>query len=492
MQVRQILLRCQRMLVLVSLTAMIPTVANATQDEPSALEAAIKIEDALVAAISKAERSVVAITRVPKGTVADPTDPNFVPSEFGSGVVLDQAGHILTNYHVLGDPRENDYWIWLQHKPYQVVEIVPADRVRAADPWTDLAILKVNANDLEPIKFGDGSKLRKGQLVIALGNPYAIARDGEPSASWGMISNLSRRQTTSPSIGGEESSSTATLHQYGTLIQTDVRLELGTSGGALINLRGEMIGLTTALAAMDQFERTAGFAIPVDDLFLRAVEKLKQGEVMEYGFLGVSPRDLDDTRGPATTQGVSVAQVIDGTPAARAGIAYGDIITHLNSAPIVDSSTFMRELGRLPVGSSVQVSLSRRRVGVKEPQQLVKSVRLSKKYIDTLLPVYTERALPRFRGAVIDYSTAIPRFAERSRDVDLEGCVAVVSVERGSPMWNTGLRSRDFISHVGKQRVRTPAEFYTAVAAYGDRSVPITLTETNGGGARERVIPFGS
>ena len=145
--------------------------------------------------------------------------------------------------------------------------------------------------NLQPITFGDAATLKKGQIVIALGNPYAIARDGQPSASWGIISNL-QRQAPSPRDGTRPSDGRETLHHFGTLIQTDARLELGTSGGALVNLKGEMIGLTTSLAALSGYERPGGFAIPVDDDFRRALETLKTGRLPDYGFLGVAPRTL--------------------------------------------------------------------------------------------------------------------------------------------------------------------------------------------------------
>ena len=95
-----------------------------------------------------------------------------------------------------------------------------------------------------PIKFGDATKLKKGQIVIALGNPYAIARDGQASASWGIVANLTRKDGPwLPEADERPGPARPTLHQYGTLIQTDARLNLGTSGGALLNLKGEMVGL---------------------------------------------------------------------------------------------------------------------------------------------------------------------------------------------------------------------------------------------------------
>lgn len=463
--------------------------ASGQDDEISGAAAAAAIERQLVAAIAKAERSVVAISRVRKGTIADPSDPRFVPTEFGSGVIIDDQGHILTNYHVLGEPDENDYFVWVQRRPFQVIDVLKAEKVRAADPWTDLAILKIEADDLEPIQFGDGDSLRKGQLVISLGNPYAIARDGEASASWGIVSNLSRKLTNHPSHPDNDAAEDGSLHHFGTLIHVDTRLELGTSGGALINLKGEMVGLTSSLAAMDQFDTTAGFAIPVDATFRRTVEKLKKGELVEYGFLGVSPRDLNATDRRDGGSGVSVAQVVEGTPAEVAGIRFGDLITHINAVPIRDSAEFMRELGKLPVGANVVVSISRKRIGVEELQKLQLPITLSKKYVNSTLSAYSENQLPSWRGMVIDYATAIPEFAERSRYVDQDGCIAVVSVERGSPAWNSGLRPRDFITHVNGERISMPAQFHEAIAELEGDSTEVVISHAPRGQSTHKQVP---
>src|SRR5262249_52780164 len=135
--------------------------------------------------------------------------------------------------------------------------------IHAADPRSDLAVLRLiqPPERLTAVTFGDGGKVRKGDWVIALANPYAAGfRDGSPSAPWGIVSNLRRR---APG-GYRETDATKTLHHYGTLIQTDARLNLGCSGGALLNLDGELIGLTTSLAALTGGEGAGGYAVPMD------------------------------------------------------------------------------------------------------------------------------------------------------------------------------------------------------------------------------------
>ncbi len=156
-----------------------------------------------------------------------PADPEFIPNEYATGVVVDRGGLILTAYHVLDE--NSDYYVTT------VDRRVYRGEIWAADPRSDLAVLSIEATDLTPMKFGDAEKLKKGQIVISLGNPYAIARDGQASASWGIISNLSRKGPSIPDMN--RASGKRTLHQYGTLIQTDAKLNLGTSGGALLNLR---------------------------------------------------------------------------------------------------------------------------------------------------------------------------------------------------------------------------------------------------------------
>ncbi|MCA9271354.1 MAG: trypsin-like peptidase domain-containing protein, partial [Planctomycetales bacterium] len=198
---------------------------RAAAQEPSGLAAALALEEATVAAVEKAEPSVVAVARARKGLGPRLLDPEFIPSEFASGVIVDRNGLILTVYHALGDPEANDYAVWIDRRGYRAV-------IKAADPTFDLAVLQIEADSLTPIALGDATRLKKGQFVIALGNPLAIARDGRPSASWGIIANLHRKAApqTDAATGLEERD---TLHHYGTLIQTDVRLERGGSGGAL-------------------------------------------------------------------------------------------------------------------------------------------------------------------------------------------------------------------------------------------------------------------
>jgi serine protease Do len=446
--------------------------APAQDRQPSGLEVAAALEQVVVDAIAKAEKSVVAIARVRRDApalprdeedrpplprlpdVIDPTDPSFVPHDFGAGVVIDEKGLILTNYHVLGDVKAADFYVWLARKPY------PA-KVKAADPWLDLAVLQIEASDLKPMPLGSARDLKKGQFVIALGNPYAIARDGQPSAAWGLISNLSRQAPT-PKTATRPSEGRETLHHWGTLIQTDARMELGASGGALINLKGEMVGLTTSLAALAGYEKPGGFAYPVDDDFRKALETLKTGRLPEYGFLGVAPRYLADADRRAGRRGAVVEDLVPATPAAKAGLKAGDLITHIDREPVMDDIDLIRQLSGKPAETMVALTIERGGSATRPGRKSEVKVTLSKKRVEGPRPGIAEVQSPTWRGMTVEYATAAPLFREQSRDLDPAGSVGVIEVERDSPAWKAGLRPGDFVSHVGRVRAATPREFYEA------------------------------
>ena len=172
------------------------------------------------------------------------------------------------------------------------------------------------------------------------------------------------------------------LHQYGTLIQTDARLNLGTSGGALVNLKGEMVGLTTSLAAMSGYEQPAGFAIPVDEAFRKAVETLKQGRLPDFGFLGVQPEHLSLAERQQGKFGAQVLRVVPGTPADAGLHPEEDIITHVNGEKVYDKNTLFRELSRLPAETHVALTLERGDPLRQRRRTITADVVLSKKYVD--------------------------------------------------------------------------------------------------------------
>ena len=445
------------------------------------------IEQTTTAAIAKAERSVVAIARVQRGQVpaarvmelriqesggfeATPDSPDFVPTNFGSGVVISDDGFIVTCAHVLDDPRQNDYYVWLDKRVYVARVVSKAAQVYAADPFTDLAVLKIDAEGLTPIVFAKNAELKKGQFVIALGNPYAIARDGQASASWGMISNLNRvAPADAPennNIGAKES-----LHQFGTLIQTDAKLNLGTSGGALINLRGEMIGLTTSLAATSGYEQAAGFALAVDDMFLRVIESLKAGKLPEFGFLGIQPDDLRASDLQRGFRGAKVANVVPGLPGDLAGLQSDDVIAQVNSRVVQNRNDLFRELSKLPAGSQVSLLVERPKNSSRGADVLTLNATLSKKYVSTTRPSYALNGPKKWRGMLVEYATAVP--SELARGASMFGRraapkLAILAVDPSTPAWEAGIRPGHGLLSVDGKAIDSPTTFEELVSGRND------------------------
>ena len=439
------------------------------QELRSGTEAAAAMEKVLVNVIARTEKSVVAIARVRKErpgetfqfefrpdafgrrpaalSLAQPTDPDFIPNEYGAGVVVDRRGLILTACHLLGE--ESDYYVTTHDRKVYKASI------RAADPRSDLAVLMIDAADLVPITFGNAAELKKGQIVISLGNPHAIARDGQVSAAWGIVANLARKAPASPS----ESDPTGrpTLHHYGTLIQTDAKLNLGTSGGPLLNLNGEMVGLNVALPGTASYDGIGGFAIPVDATFRRAVETLVQGREVEYGFLGIQPVNLRQQEVLGGLHGMRVAQVVRGTPAARFGLKSDDIITAVDDTPIHDADGLVLNVGKLPPEAVAHLSVVRGGTPLKVDVTLSKYAVRGKKIVTVTDPAW--------RGIRVEYPTAAiddqGRAAGGMSFVD--DAVIVTEVAEDSPAWAAGLRRGMFISQVDRTPVHTPKEFTAAV-----------------------------
>lgn len=436
------------------------------------LQAAAAIERVLVDVIAQNEKSVVAVARVRREepdsgfaielrpdafgrrfTPLDkqlPTDPDFIPNEYATGVIIDPGGLILTAYHALGE--NSDYYVTTFDRR------VHKATVRAADPRSDLAVLAINAAGLPAIRLGDGANLKKGRIVIALGNPYAIARDGQVSAAWGIVANMARK---SPALTDDyEPSGKATLHRYGTLIQTDAKLNLGTSGGPLLDLGGRMVGLVTSLPPATGYEQSAGYAIPVDGTFRRVLRALKQGREVEYGFLGIQPVNLTMRERSEGLQGMRVHRIQPGpgTPAYQSGLRPADIITAVGGKPVHDADELVLEVGRLPVESRVELTILR------DSQVRRLSVTLGK-YPVRGKKIITNRP-PHWRGLRVDYPTVLVEGDSRLGPAAgyFEDAVLITEVESTSPAWSAGLRPGMSISHVGSKAVHTPRQFRALIA----------------------------
>lgn len=485
--------------------------------QPDARAIAFAVQQQLVRAIEKSEQSVVAISkiktkrqqiqsRIPAPFGLDPNqglnlsqDPknlNFIPNEFGAGILIPDPTKqnrvlILTNYHLTeGGPvagqkaiSENRIYVHAANRQGFYAELI------AADPRSDLAVLTpakgLSSNSprsLNPIKYGSTEAIRKGQFVIALGNPYAIARDGSPSASWGIVSNFHRYPVpVFKNFLNQELDKEETLHHFGTLLQVDTHLDLGTSGGALLDLDGNLIGVTTSLAALEGYEKSTGYAIPIDKATLRIINRLAAGMEAEYGFLGIYPRTIEQNQArhlfarnsvlqePYYVKAESVKQY---SPAQIAGMLPGDLILSIDGQKLTRDFDLMREVGKAGAGKEVKLQILRG----KKPHELTLTVKLGKWPVaDDEGIVQTQFQHPLWRGLRVDYPTARKKFT--FSPFSYPPAVVVTHVAPESPAQQAGLKEGNFISHINNQMVRMPESFYREIQKVNDSPVTLQLLD---------------
>jgi S1-C subfamily serine protease len=393
----------------------------------------------------------------------DLSHPETIPESYGSGVVMDESGLVLTTAHVV--TRATKIYVRLPGQQGSWADI------HALDPRSDLAVLRLlrRPPDLKAIPIGDGTHLRKGAFVVSLANPFAAGfRDGSPSASLGIVSNLRRR---APGLTSDIERSRGNIHHLGSLIQTDARLQLGCSGGALLNLQGEMVGLTTAIAAISGGETPGGFAVAIDTGIRRIIDVLKHGDEVEYGFLGV--RLHPDREGGGPGRGVSLAEVPVGGPAWRAGLRATDVIVAVNDRPVRENDDLFLLVSTQLAGNEVRIEVIRPGQG-----RQVFPVRLAKFPVPGT-PIASHRERPRL-GLRVDYTSVI---GLQSRSIP-EG-VVIRDVEPQSPADQAHLRPDTVIRRVNGRAVQSPAEFYQAV---DHAAGPVELTYVSPDLKEERVL----
>ena len=274
----------------------------------------------------------------------------------GSGVILDDSGHVLTNNHVVGDATGTG-----------AINVTLADgrtygaTIVGTDPSTDLAVIKLTSapSDLTPISLGDSSVLKVGDPVMAVGNPLGLSG----TVTTGIVSALNRPVSTSeasPSPDGQTSSDTVVTNA----IQTSAAINPGNSGGALVNARGELIGINSSIASLSASQGSQsgnigiGFAIPVQEAKTIADQLIKTGQA-EHAFLGVSAKDTTVKDGSAQRAGAQVASVSDGTPAAQGGIKTGDVIIAVTGQPVDSSTALVAQIRAMSAGDKATVTLIR-------------------------------------------------------------------------------------------------------------------------------------
>jgi serine protease Do len=401
-----------------------------------------------------------------------------VPESYASGVVIDEKGLILTNYHVIGDVDQKDEARIVATKIF--VRLNGTGRgsyadILAADPRTDLAVLQMirPPANLRAIPIGNGGMVRKGDWVVALANPFAAGfRDGSSSASWGIISNL-RRRVAAPT---KEFERVRPFAQYGSLLQTDARLNLGCSGGALLNMDGELIGLTTAQAAITGGEGAGGYAIPMNANTTRMIKILMRGEEIEYGLLGVTVNP--EERGDGT--GVMIQDVSPGMPAIRAGLQSRDVVISINGNPVREQDDLFLNISAALAGNEVEIDVMRGNRRTRVKARLAKAPSVGKLAEAVIAP---NRPGPIF-GLRVDYASTLSPGSNPP-----EG-VLVKELEPGSPaakkLGEWASKSTLIVTAVNGEAVSTPADFRRL--AGGKSSITLDVEEFSPEGTRKKVI----
>jgi Do/DeqQ family serine protease len=330
----------------------------------------------------------------------------------GSGVIFDaKAGYIVTNAHVVENASE--ITVTLQDGRDLKAEVVGSD-----EP-SDVAVLKVKSDGtLVQIGLGDSAKVEVGDFVLAIGNPFGL----QHTVTSGIISGLSR--------------SGINPDGYEDFIQTDASINPGNSGGALVNLRGELIGINTAILSRSGGNIGIGFAIPVNMAHSVMDQLIKYGSV-KRGQLGVSmytvTPDIAHALGLPNAMGALVSQIVDGSPAEKAGIHINDVITSVNGQQVKSNSELRNSIGLLRVGDKVEIGLLRDG----------KPLKVTAIITDTTVTTQTtpaESIHKAFEGATL-------------ADAPDSGGALVKSVEPGSAAAQSGLRNNDVIVGANRGRV---------------------------------------
>ena len=440
-----------------SKTAQVPEKAAAIGSPEILEELTIKVASEVgksvvsITSIVKAERGGRFYFGSPFGDFEDDLFKRFfedffgnLPEDYGrmalgSGTIIDKKGYILTNAHVVNDAKEIKVTL-SDGREFNAV-------IKGKDTRSDLAVIKIDDDNLTAAKLGDSDNLKIGQWAVALGNPFGISTEyanPEPTVTFGVISALHRYLPGSRGHVG-----------FDDLIQTDAAINPGNSGGPLVNMKGEIVGINMAIITRSGGYEGVGFAIPINKA-KRILNTLIKGEKVLYGWLGVSIQDLNaDLKtyfGIKEKEGVIAVKVFKDSPADKANIKEGDLILAFNSRPVKNSRELVNLVTVAEVGKVVPVMVLRdgKEINLKikigsRPEDIEK--------IETI-------EITGFRGMEVEDIT--PYLRKRFRIRDEEG-VVVVNIEGDSPADRAAINVGDLIIKVGDKRVRNREDFEKAI-----------------------------
>jgi serine protease Do len=358
----------------------------------------------------------------------DLPDREFKSKSLGSGFIINKEGFILTNNHVIENATEVKVRL-SDEKEYDA-------KVIGRDPKTDIALIKIDAkNDLPIVQMGDSDKLEIGEWVLAIGNPFGL----EQTVTAGIVSAKGRVIGSGP---------------YDNFIQTDASINPGNSGGPLFNIKGEVVGINTAIVATGQ---GIGFAIPIN-MALSILPQLKEKGKVVRGWLGVMiqqiTEDLAESMNLDTSDGALVAEVVEGGPADKAGIKRGDVILEFDGEVIGKMRDLPTLVAATPVGKKVQVNVLR-----KEKKETL-TVVIGELEEEKAAEADTEDEIGSL-GMTVQNLT--PELTEYFQLEETEG-VVVAEVERYGPAAEAGIRRGDIILEVNQTAVKSVKDYRKALA----------------------------
>src|SRR5881397_561654 len=391
--------------------------------------------------------------RRPRG-FQNPNDEALVQNSLGSGVIVTNEGHIITNNHVVDQVDEID--VQLSDGRTEKARLV------GADSQIDLAVLKIDDPGVKPLKLADSDTVQAGDFVLAIGNPFGF----EETVTDGIISSKGRPGRSD---------------YFGDLLQTNAAINPGNSGGPLINLRGEVIGINTAIASTTGGSQGVGFAIPSNTVRNALESLLKQGRIIR-GYLGIQTRALQPGEDGADTEGVTVAEVMAGSPAAQAGVQPGDVVRKFDGHEVKNFSALRSLVAQTQLNKQVELEI------VRDGKPLKVKAQIKEQPIDS----DTARAVPRQnepqpqtpRQPSDEEAASSPLAAihveeltpEMARQLDLPSNVQGVLVTGVDPDSGVAeLQKGDVIEEINQQPVTSVSD-YNKIAAALEPSQPQVLS----------------
>ena len=393
-----------------------------------------------------------------------PRQKEFKTNAIGSGVIIDsKKGYILTNNHVIDDM--DGIKVKLFDKREFEATII------GTDPKTDLAVLKIEANDLIDISLGDSDEARVGEWVMAVGSPFS--ENLSHTVTTGIISALGR-------------SNIMNSQSYEDFIQTDAAINPGNSGGALISMDGKLIGINTAIATggSERSNRGVGFAIP-SNMVKRIMSDLIDKGFVTRAWLGVFIQELDSETAKGlnikTRNGALITDVVDGGPAEEGGIQEGDVIIAFNDQLISDPSNLKNVVSLTPPNSKNRVKVIRDG---------------SKKIVEVILeelPDQVQNFSVRDRVRSNEFGLQLKEITDslqKKYNLEDSDALVVIKIDKDGEAYNKGIREGDIVKRVGTEKVETVKAFKRLIDKSREKGTLLLLVKKPNGGSKFYTLKY--